>query len=530
MAANDGATEGHDEEPTRSPESMPLQMLSPELIFDSAPSSDQSQFSGAPIEASSDPPQFSDYKGPELSTFDSSSLASPATNLPQPGPVQIPSTLRVIHLFAGPRRRADVSEFLEVRTSQLCIPLVLQERDLLQHGAADDLADDEVWKEESTAIQAGQYDVMIASPPCNTFSSACWSNRRGPQPLRSRQFPNGFPWLSPNLKAKCDLGNFLVNRILEAVTLGRASPAKSRFLIEHPEDLGRTKTNGDPASIWQREDVHALSLHSEATTIVLHHCRYEGALSAKPIRFLGNLQSLDKLGYRGWIRFSKDFRYQGPLPARCGHIHDQFIGQDASGRFRTAPAAAYPPGLCNDIADIVCTDFAFHSHSPQSGKGEIPVAVQEVAVQEAEASEAKDQPSKPSRKVTVKVPVDDAVMLSPSRASLADVEAWGVAAWGDHGKYIGREDLGRGLPASPWANPYKTIPGSRSREEALKLYELHLMKKSSLKLRLSEQAGKRLICSCPIHVQCHGDSIIDLFKAHFPESRSDGLAPTRQLP
>ena len=82
-----------------------------------------------------------------------------------------------------------------------------------------------------------------------------------------------------------------------------------------------------------------------------------------------------------------------------------------------------------------------------------------VAVQEAEASEAKDQPSKPPRNVTAKVPVDVAVMLSPSRASLADVEAWGVAAWSDHDVYIGREDLGRGLPASHWANPYKIIPG-----------------------------------------------------------------------
>ena len=70
-----------------------------------------------------------------------------------------------------------------------------------------------------------------------------------------------------------------------------------------------------------------------------------------------------------------------------------------------------------------------------------------MAVQGAEASEAKDQPSKPPRKVTVKVPVDDAVMLSPSRASPADVEARGVAAWGDHDVDIGREDLGRVLPA-----------------------------------------------------------------------------------
>lgn len=495
-------------------------MPSPKLIIDSAPSSDQSDFSGAPIEACSDPTQFSDYKGPDFP-----SNPSPATPLPQPGPVRTPSTLRVLYLFAGPRRRADISEFLKIRTSQLNVPLILEERDLLQHGAADDLANEDVWKEVSTSIRAGQYDVIVASPPCNTFSRACWSNRRGPKPLRSRQFPDGFPWLSPKLKAKCELGNLLVNRALEAVALGRASPAKSRFLIEHPEDLGRTKTNGDPASIWQREDVHALSLHSEATTVVLHHCRYEGALSAKPTRFLGNLHGLDALGFRGWPRFSKGFRYQGPLPERCGHTHAQLIGQDASGRFRTAPAAAYPPGLCSDIADIICNDFTFHSHSPQSGKGDFPVAVQE-----AEASEAKDQPSKPPRKVTVKVPVDDAVMLSPCRASLADVEAWGVAAWGDHDVYIGREDRGRGLPASPWANPYKIVQGSRSREETLRLYEVHLMKESSLKSRLSELSGKRLICSCPPHVRCHGDSIIDLFKAHFPESRSDGLAPTRQLP
>ena len=39
--------------------------------------------------------------------------------------------------------------------------------------------------------------ALVASPPCSTFSCSRSSGLPGPQPLRSRRWPRGFPWLTP---------------------------------------------------------------------------------------------------------------------------------------------------------------------------------------------------------------------------------------------------------------------------------------------------------------------------------------------
>ena len=38
-------------------------------------------------------------------------------------------------------------------------------------------------------IKQGAFDAIIISPPCSTFSRACWANRRGPRPVRSYKNP-----------------------------------------------------------------------------------------------------------------------------------------------------------------------------------------------------------------------------------------------------------------------------------------------------------------------------------------------------
>ena len=105
-----------------------------------------------------------------------------------------------------------------------------------------------------------------------------------PRPLRSVQFPFGFPWLSAANKQLVDRDNLLVAfcwKLAEA-----QCQQQHFFLVEHPEDLG---VCGDsrPGSIWQWPAARRL-LDAGARTYAVHQCCY-GSQHLKPTRFLSNL-------------------------------------------------------------------------------------------------------------------------------------------------------------------------------------------------------------------------------------------------
>ena len=65
-----------------------------------------------------------------------------------------------------------------------------------------------------------------------------------PRPIRSRQHPLGFPWLSQSSRRKAEEGTVLAERAWELYFL--AHEIGATFLGEFPEDLGATNT-GVPA-------------------------------------------------------------------------------------------------------------------------------------------------------------------------------------------------------------------------------------------------------------------------------------------
>ena len=72
----------------------------------------------------------------------------------------------------------------------------------------------------------------------------------------------------------------------------------------------------------------------------------------------------------------------GPLPRKCGHQHPPLVGRDSTGAFRTAPTAAYGPGLCKALAVLALKTTA----SSQSRKGG------EIATDEAVLASASSSP------------------------------------------------------------------------------------------------------------------------------------------
>ena len=231
--------------------------------------------------------------------------------------------------------------------------------DLLQRGKEDDILDGKVWQSILEKLAAGEYDILLVSPPCNTFSRAVWANNAGPKPLRSRLYPWGFPWLQGTKRNKCVAANTLIDRSIEAITAASRSSAHTRFWMEHPEDLGITHNGGSPASVWQLEDLQLLAQELSASTVAFFQCQFEGVDYAKPTRTLSSLYEHHKFGRQGWPSFEASGRYAGPLPRFCGHRHSTpMIGRSADGAsFNITSTATYPANMCAAIARLVFRDF-----------------------------------------------------------------------------------------------------------------------------------------------------------------------------
>lgn len=219
-------------------------------------------------------------------------------------------------------------------------------------------------------IADGEFDAILMSPPCGTWSRAPWANAHGPRPLRSCLEPWGFPWLEGPRRQKVDDSNSMIELCLQVMELLEGKDYVTAFLLEHPEDLGAVATfkrkakklwfqpiasTVRPASIWQLQRLRSLEHHAKVCTRVFHQCLF-GATSPKPTRILTSLQYLNTLGWTGWPELHPATGvYQGPLPYRCtcGASHQQLIARGSDGSFLTTAAAAYPPRLDELFATAV---------------------------------------------------------------------------------------------------------------------------------------------------------------------------------
>eukprot|EP00438_Fugacium_kawagutii_P030206 Skav207292 [mRNA] locus=scaffold434:298126:309294:- [translate_table: standard] len=209
------------------------------------------------------------------------------------------------------------------------------------------------WAELVKFIQLTKPFCVLATPPCSTYSRArhYYKQSPGPRPIRSRQHPLGFPWLSDKNRRKADEGTELADKSWELLEISLQQG--SHILSEFPEDLGATNT-GVPASFWQMQQFQNVLAMVGVHTFAIFQCEY-GAATPKPTRFVSSLRHFQGPVHSGVPRFDALWRYQGPLPPACPHPgqHDSLIGTDADGGWKTAPAAHYPGPLCKFLADAI---------------------------------------------------------------------------------------------------------------------------------------------------------------------------------
>ena len=181
-----------------------------------------------------------------------------------------------------------------------------------------------------------------------------WRNSPGPRPLRSKQWPYGFPWLAQEGKATVRLHNYFVERCCKIAHT--AHKAGATFIWEHPEDLGLIPSvQESPASIWQMTEVRNLVKTTQGTIWAIYQCHF-GADSPKPTRFISNRDFQQQ--FSGFASFNADNTYVGPLPQQCGHrFHVKKLIGKHEGQWRTSPSAAYPSGVCKYLAKLLLSRF-----------------------------------------------------------------------------------------------------------------------------------------------------------------------------
>ena len=81
----------------------------------------------------------------------------------------------------------------------------MEEVDILRGGDAHDLLSSGLQDKILASIKAGEWEIVMAAPPCSTSSWATFSNDGEPKPLRDRQWPEGFPWLPQADRKRVDI-------------------------------------------------------------------------------------------------------------------------------------------------------------------------------------------------------------------------------------------------------------------------------------------------------------------------------------
>ena len=132
----------------------------------------------------------------------------------------------VLYLFSGKSRDGSLGYWLKK------LGLETDEWDI-EAQPSRDLADDLEWQKILSNIAAGKYCIIIASPPCGTFSSARKFDG-GPRPLRGStgKCRYGFTDLPESDRVKVRLHNWFA--IMTAQAALCAHKAGVAFAIENP--------------------------------------------------------------------------------------------------------------------------------------------------------------------------------------------------------------------------------------------------------------------------------------------------------
>jgi hypothetical protein len=175
------------------------------------------------------------------------------------------------------QRKASIAQELKKLCEAEGIGLYFKEIDTLIGGSEHDLLDRESQEAILAEIGAGDFDIVILSPPCGSWSRANYSEKPGPKPVRSRAHPWGLPGLKFGQLRRMENGNEFIHFAIRAIATAQGCKRRGRrvcTILEHPEDLGRVP-KGVPASIWQLPNLRAAFAEFPYVTAAGYQCQFE---------------------------------------------------------------------------------------------------------------------------------------------------------------------------------------------------------------------------------------------------------------
>ena len=164
------------------------------------------------VAASSAGDSFGEEAGAQDATVEATGIVTGDSNAASVPPGCNGRELRVLYVFAGAAREGDLHHWLQrFRGRQ---GLEVREVDVVR-GPGFDLSKARLRRQLLDEVRRGRFALVVASPPCSTFSRARYSGRPGPPPLRSAEFLRGFPRLNGRNRDRIARANLFVDFSVE---------------------------------------------------------------------------------------------------------------------------------------------------------------------------------------------------------------------------------------------------------------------------------------------------------------------------
>lgn len=252
----------------------------------------------------------------------------------------------VVHLFAGRRRDHDVHSWLEAWAHHRNFALTILSFDTAISPVLGNLDQrSETWVKLQEAYLSGFVAATLSGHPCETFSSARWTepppelpHHRWPRPLRTAMQLFGLDHRKMRELKQTRAGSaFFLQTIW---TLACHLVFGGIYIEEHP---GTPRQPHHP-SIWRSAIMNIFRRHPDVRLHEVAQWRF-GAASVKPTGLL----TLRMPHFIGDLFSHADPDAVRPVTAA--------IGVDEAGHFRTAVHKEYPPRLSAGLAQAMAAQL-----------------------------------------------------------------------------------------------------------------------------------------------------------------------------
>lgn len=262
---------------------------------------------------------------------------------------------RALILFAGPGERADrLAAFLAA------VGFDTTEVDIKIGGSAHDVARPDVRELILVLARAGRFDLVIAAPPCQSFSVL-----HRPR-LRTSAHPEGLPLVPPEWARYVRKHNLIAAFAFEVVAA--VVSAGGEALVENPAARSGPPV-GVAAAAWARFSDHGSLWHTAAAQAMMHPGpgSAEAALTAFTLAqcaYDAPHQKWTTLAVSAGLREAATGVAERTCAHGMGRHASTLIGREADGSSRATSAAAYPRGVNALIAALCAVGFAAKRGKP----------------------------------------------------------------------------------------------------------------------------------------------------------------------